>query len=143
MALLSWGFACPSSPAPMSPTQTRISDLEEQLKQAMLTSDVAALEALIAPDLLFTNHLGQRITKAQDLAMHRSGILALTALTPTDQQIQLGDRYAIVSVCMHLLGTYDGAAVDQQIRYTRVWAISPAGTWQVVAGHASALLDQP
>ena len=114
----------------------------------MLTSDVAALDALIAPDLLFTNHLGQRITKAQDLAMHRSGILKLTALTPTDQQMQLGDgplgpvsdhRYAIVSVCMHLLGTYDGAAVDQQIRYTRVWAISSAGTWQVVAGHASAV----
>jgi ketosteroid isomerase-like protein len=127
----------------MNPTQESISALEECLRQAMLTADVAALDELIAPELLFTSHLGQRITKQQDLAMHRSGILKLTALDPTDQQMQLSDRYAIVSVCMHLLGTYEGAAVDQQIRYTRVWAISPAGTWQVVAGHASALLDQP
>jgi ketosteroid isomerase-like protein len=127
----------------MNPTQESISALEERLRQAMLTADVAALDELIAPELLFTSHLGQRITKQQDLAMHRSGILKLTALDPTDQQMQLSDRYAIVSVCMHLLGTYEGAAVDQQIRYTRVWAISPAGTWQVVAGHASALLDQP
>jgi ketosteroid isomerase-like protein len=123
----------------MNPTQESISALEECLRQAMLTADVAALDELIAPELLFTSHLGQRITKQQDLAMHRSGILKLTVLDPTDQQMQLGDRYAIVSVCMHLLGTYDGAAVDQQIRYTRVWAISPAGTWQVVAGHASAV----
>jgi ketosteroid isomerase-like protein len=127
----------------MTPTQESISALEECLRQAMLTADVAALDELIAPELLFTSHLGQRITKQQDLAMHRSGILKLTALDPTDQQMQLSDRYAVVSVCMHLLGTYDGAVVDQQIRYTRVWAISPAGTWQVVAGHASALLDQP
>jgi ketosteroid isomerase-like protein len=127
----------------MNPTQESISALEERLRQAMLTADVAALDALIAPELLFTSHLGQRITKQQDLAMHRSGILKLTALDPTDQQMQLGDGHAVVSVCMHLLGTYDGAVVDQQIRYTRVWAISSTETWQVVAGHASALLNQP
>jgi ketosteroid isomerase-like protein len=123
----------------MNPTQESISALEERLRQAMLTADVAALDALIAPELLFTSHLGQRITKQQDLAMHRSGILKLTALDPTDQQMQLGDGHAVVSVCMHLLGTYDGAVVDQQIRYTRVWAISSTGSWQVVAGHASAV----
>jgi hypothetical protein len=127
----------------MNPTQESISALEERLRQAMLTADVAALDELIAPELLFTSHLGQRITKQQDLAMHRSGILKLTALDPTDQQMQLGDCYAVVSVCMHLLGTYDGATVDQRIRYTRVWAISSTETWQVVAGHASALLNQP
>ena len=40
------------------------------------------------------------------------------------------------------LGTYDGSAVDQQIRYTRMWAISSEGTWQIVAGHARAVAPE-
>ncbi|MGD1942906.1 MAG: nuclear transport factor 2 family protein [Leptolyngbyaceae cyanobacterium] len=114
-----------------------IAELEERLRQAMLTSDVAELDALIAPELLFTNYLGQRITKQQDLEMHRSQVLKLTALTPSDQHIQQHDRFAVVSVQMHLLGSYDGTPIDQHMRFTRVWAISSADVWQIVAGHAS------
>jgi hypothetical protein len=47
--------------------QAQIVELEERLRQAMLHSDVAKLDALIAPELLFTNHLGQRISKQMGL----------------------------------------------------------------------------
>ena len=114
-----------------------IVEVEERLRQAMLTSDVAELDALIAPELLFTSYLGQLITKQQDLEMHRSRVLQLTELTPSDPHIQLHDRFAVVSVQMHLVGSYDGTPIDQHIRFTRVWAISSVGVWQIVAGHAS------
>ena len=114
-----------------------IVEVEERLRQAMLTSDVAELDALIASELLFTSYLGQLITKQQDLEMHRSRVLKLTELNPSDPHIQLHDRFAVVSVQMHLVGSYDGTPIDQHIRFTRVWAVSSAGAWQIVAGHAS------
>ncbi|MDA0265796.1 MAG: nuclear transport factor 2 family protein [Cyanobacteria bacterium] len=119
------------------PSASEITALEERLRQAMLTSNVAELDALIAPELLFASHLGQLVSKQQDLELHRSGVFQLTALVPSDQRIQLNGGFAVVSVQMHLLGSYHGTAVDQHIRYTRVWAVSSAGTVQIVAGHGS------
>jgi hypothetical protein len=124
-------------------TQARIIELEERLRQAMLQSDVVELDALIAPELLFTNHLGQVISKDADLEAHRSGRFKFTQLTPADRQIQLYDGFAIVSVLMHILGSYEGNPVELNIRFTRVWAMSTSGSLQIIAGHTSELTQQP
>ncbi len=120
-------------------TQAQIIELEERLRQAMLHSDVAELDDLIAPELLFTNHLGQILSKQEDLDAHRSGKLNLTEITPSDRQIQLNHGFAVVSVLMHILGSYECTPVEQDIRFTRVWAISTSGSIQIIAGHTSAI----
>ena len=120
-----------------STLQAQIIDVEERLREAMLRSDVRVLGELIAPELHFTNHFGQVVSKADDLAFHQSGVLRLTELSPSQQHIQLHEGFAVVSVLMHLLGSYEGAPIDQNIRYTRVWLISPNGSPQVIAGHSS------
>lgn len=117
--------------------QAQIIEAEERLRQAMLDSDVRALDELIAPELLFTTHLGQLASKADDLASHRARVLRLKDAVPSERHIQLHDGFAVVSVLMHLVGTYEGAPIDQHIRYTRVWSISPNGALQIVAGHMS------
>ena len=119
--------------------QSKIVELEERLRQAMLRSEVGVLDELIAPELLFTNHLGQLITKQDDLASHQSGALRLKALTPTEQHIQINNGFVIVSVLIHLLGTYESTPIDFSIRYTRIWAVTSSGSMQIVAGHASAI----
>lgn len=119
--------------------QTQIADLEERLRQAMLQSDVRVLDELIAPQLIFTNHFGQRASKQDDLAFHQSGVLQLKELIPSEQHIQLNPGFAIVSVLMRLLGTYESNPIDLMIRYTRVWSASPSGSMQIIAGHACAL----
>lgn len=116
----------------------QIIELEERLRQAMLRSDVAVLDELIAPELLFTNHLGRLIRKQDDLAFHQSGTLRLKELTPSEQHIQLNPGFAVVSVLMHLLGSHEGAPIDFHIRYTRIWSTSPRGSLHIIAGHASA-----
>lgn len=120
-----------------SKTQSRIETLEERLRLAMLHSDVIELDALISPDLLFTNHLGQVITKDADLASHRSGDLKFKSLKSSEQQIRQVGACAIVSVAMLLQGSYLANPIDLQIRYTRVWATGLDGSFQIVAGHAS------
>lgn len=119
--------------------QAQIVEMEERLRQAMLCSDVIVLDQLIAPELIFTNHLGQLVSKQDDLAFHKSGALKLKEFSSSEQQIQLNNGFAVVSVLMHLLGTYESKPIDFSIRYTRVWSISPNGSMQVVAGHASAI----
>ncbi|MCL6484569.1 MAG: nuclear transport factor 2 family protein, partial [Janthinobacterium lividum] len=44
-------------------TQAQVLDAEERLRLAMLASDVAALNILLADQLLFTNHLGHLLSK--------------------------------------------------------------------------------
>ena len=111
--------------------ESQIVELEERLRQAMLNSDLAELDALIAPELIFTSHLGQRVSKQQDLATHQSGALKFRALTPSAQQIQLNEGFSVVSVQLHILGSYAGTELDQQFRFTRVWAVSSVGALQM------------
>jgi hypothetical protein len=123
----------------MITTQAQIVELEERLRQAMLCPDLVELDALIAPELLFTNHLGQIFSKQEDLDAHRSGRFKFTELTPSERQIQLNDGFTVVSVLMHIVGSYEGTPVEQDIRFTRVWAVSGIGSIQIIAGHTSAI----
>ncbi len=109
---------------------------EERLRLAMLGSDVSALDELLAPGLVFTNHLGQVLGKQDDLAAHQSGLVKINELTPSEQTIQVHGDVAVVSVRVHLSGSYAGTPSEADFRFTRVWAKSPDATWQVVAGHA-------
>lgn len=119
--------------------QSQIIELEERLRQAMLYSNVAELDALIAPELLFTSHLGQIFSKQEDLDAHRSGKFKFTEITPSNRKIQLNDEFTVVSVLMHIVGSYDGTPVEQDLRFTRVWAVSTTGSIQIIAGHTSAI----
>ena len=114
-----------------------ILEAEEQLRLAILNSDVNALNQILAPELIFTNHLGQVLSKEDDLLAHRSGIVKVNILTPSEQYIQIRGDIAIVSVRMYLVGSYDGITSDNDFRFTRIWTLSSTNTWQVIAAHSS------
>jgi ketosteroid isomerase-like protein len=121
----------------MNPTaESRIQEVEERLRAAMLSSDVDALDELLAPGLFFTNHLGQLLGKEDDLASHRSGMLKVSELKASEQHVQIHGDVAIDSVRMQLSGTYNGEPANGDFRFTRVWAQSVEGAWRVVAAHA-------
>ncbi len=118
-------------------SEARVMDVEERLRQAMMQHDLAALDALIAPDLLFTALDGALASKADDLAAHRAGLLRFERFEPVERQIQLHASFAVVSALMRLIGSYDGTPIDQRLRYTRVWSRSPDGGLHITAGHMS------
>ena len=124
-----------------TPLEREIQASEEALKQAMLTSDVEALEQLLADDLMFTNHLGQPMGKQADLEAHRSGAIAIESVELSEQTIRdLGDT-AIVTVAARIVGQFGGDPFAETLRFTRVWhAVSP-GQWQVMVAHASRVVD--
>ena len=112
-------------------------EAEERLRRAMVENDVAALDELVAPELLFTGHVGQLVTKEDDLAFHRARVLRLTKIEPVEEFIQVHPGFAVVSVLLHLEGRFEGAVIDQRMRYTRVWVVTAEGKVQLVAGHMS------
>ncbi|MGA2039648.1 MAG: nuclear transport factor 2 family protein [Bryobacteraceae bacterium] len=117
--------------------EAQIVDAEDRLRAAMLSSDIRALDELLSPDLIFTDHLGRLLGKEDDLAAHRSGMLKVNELRASEQHIRRNGDVVIVSVRMRLSGTYDGNPASGDFRFTRVWALSPNKTWHLVAAHSS------
>ncbi len=120
--------------------EAQILEAEERLRLAMLDSDVRVLDELLAPELIFTNHLGQVMGKQDDLAAHQSGKLKIETLTPSERHIQLIGNVAIVTVKVHLIGSYEGDGFNNNLRFTRIWNLFSGGTWQIVAAHSSVVL---
>jgi hypothetical protein len=82
------------------------------------------------------------LVNTEDLDAHRSGKFKFTEIKPSERQIQLKGGFTVVSVLMHIVGSYEGTPVEQDIRFTRVWAISTSGSIQIIAGHTSAIPPQ-
>ena len=118
-----------------------IEAVEAALRQAMMASDVPTLERLLADDLMFTNHLGQRMTKQDDLAAHRSGTMVINHLEPFDQHIKMLGTVAVVNVAARIVGTFAGNPFEETLRFTRVWQAMAPGTWQIIAAHATAVVN--
>jgi ketosteroid isomerase-like protein len=112
---------------------------EQQLRDAMLHSDVAQLDRLLSDGLIFTNQDGARLTKADDIAAHRSGLLAIASLSQQGERIiqGLGDT-AIVCLTTAVSGEYAGQKFGATLAYSRVWHFKD-GRWQVVLAHCSAV----
>jgi len=114
--------------------------LEAQLRAAQLDADVAALDRLIADELLFTGPDGQLGTKAQDLAAHGSGTVRFRAHEPEELRIRrIGTDVAVTALRARLVVEVAGVVVQGTYRYTRVWARESGGPWRVVGGHVSEL----
>ena len=108
--------------------ETQIINAQERLRQAMLASDVSVLDELIAPESMFISHLGELLTKQDDLTAHKSGLFKIHELNPSEQHIQIHGEVAIVSVRMQVSGSYNSSPANGDFRYTRVWAVSARGT---------------
>src|SRR3546814_14345997 len=56
----------------------------------LLNSDVGLLESLLGDDSIFTNQDGMRLTKADDIAAHQSGLLAIETLSQQEERLIRG-----------------------------------------------------
>jgi len=109
-----------------------IRELEKQLRQAMLSSDVKALDALLADDLSFVDATGKVWTKADDLNGHRYGMQRIDRLDVEEQSIRVYGAFAVTVTRVALSGTFAGAPFAGSLRYTRTWG-ETAGGWRVAA----------
>ena len=117
-------------------TESTIIAFEDRLRTAMLASDVAELDALIAPDLVCVAPGGTLVTKADDLATHASGALKIARLDPQERVITLLTDAAVVVVLMEVAAQQRADTFEGRMRYTRVWRHDPQG-WRIAVAHLS------
>lgn len=98
-----------------------IKNLEEELRLAMLANDVNKLDELISDSLVFVLPNGVVATKQMDLESRKSGFTKMTKLSPSEQQIEICDNFAIVTVKMEIEGLYGDMKIDGNYRYIRTW----------------------
>lgn len=107
--------------------------LEEELRRAMLSSDVEKLDELIDESLVFITPDGQIATKQMDLEFHRNKIQKMSELNQQEQQIQIFDNTAIVMVIADINGVFGEIAIKGKFRYLRVWS-KINDNWKIIAG---------
>lgn len=117
-----------------------IAVLENRLIEAMKTSNVQELDALIADDLIFTAHTGQMFAKQDDLDAHSSGNIKIFDIVPSEQKIRIEGNVAIVSVLLEISGSFFGNTEVGFFRFTRIWKDHGAN-WQIIAAHSTQVVS--
>jgi ketosteroid isomerase-like protein len=124
---------------------TRVDDLESslrtaerQLQAAQLAGDVAELDRLLDDRLVATLMPDPvRVTKAADLEGHRQRRLALSRAVEEELAVVVAGSTGVTWVLMSMAGTFDGAAFETRMLYTRTWHHTPDAGWRVLAAHIS------
>jgi ketosteroid isomerase-like protein len=109
-----------------------IRELEARLKDAMLASNVEALDTLLADDLTFVDATGKVWSKADDLNGHRYGVQRIDRLEVEEQSVRTYGAFAVTVTRVAISGTFAGAPFAGSLRYTRTWG-EVGGAWKVVA----------
>ena len=116
----------------LSPQQQAVLDAMAAFKQAVIDSDVVALERLWTDAYTFINAQGVLVTRAQRLANFASGATNV-AVIDDEREITVrvyGDM-AVVQNLSTLRGQFSGQPTDTDLRGTFVW-IRRQGRWQLV-----------
>jgi hypothetical protein len=113
-------------------------EAERRLQAAQLAGDVTALDRLLDDRLRFTfGPDGSVHTKADDLAAHRSGNLAMAGVVEEDLTVLVDGRTGVTWFLGTVAGTFGGTPFTQRVRYTRTWIHDDQHGWRVIAAHVS------
>jgi ketosteroid isomerase-like protein len=105
---------------------------EETLLNAFQQCDLETLDKLLHDNVMFVLPNGEQVNKTQVLDNYRSGNMAMSTITPSEQVIQITDDNAVVALIMKMQGNYFDQIISRKFRYIRVW--KRFGTdWKVIA----------
>src|SRR5712664_2128426 len=115
-------------------------DLDRKRMSAMAQRDIAALNELIADDLIYTHSSARLDTKKSLIGNMESGSTVYTSVVPSDVKAQdLGDTVVLTGSCRIGVNT-GGRANSFGVRFTDVYA-KRGGRWQMVTWQSTRLPD--
>ncbi|CAL2085835.1 nuclear transport factor 2 family protein [Tenacibaculum sp. 190524A02b] len=113
--------------------------MELEILNAMQQCDTEKLDKLLHDQLLFTIPNEQTIDKKTDLEVYQSGNMNISKMSASEQQINLIDDTAIVSVVIDMEGSYFNHSLNGKYKVLRVWKYYN-NQWQVIAGSSNTIL---
>jgi ketosteroid isomerase-like protein len=126
----------------MKSSQQEIENLEAELALAQVNNDIAVLDRLLADEIIFTDPqgVGSLITKAQDIDLHRDGIIVFTTYAIEDLIVKVYDSTTITNMKVKIVGTLNGESIDGVYRYTRTY-LKQNGQWRIIAAQATPIIS--
>jgi ketosteroid isomerase-like protein len=118
-----------------------IDQLEDAWRNAVLKSNTAAMEPLLADDYMAITPNGTLQTKDQALANLRSGRTHVQTLELSDRKVRFYGTTAVVTSLADLKATTSEGEVAGSFRYTRVYVRDAHGHWKIVSFEASRIRD--
>ena len=115
-----------------------IEGLESQWRTALIQNDVATVSRLLADDYLGINPNGTLETKADAIALRRSGVVKISSIEPDDIKVRVYGDTAVVTSKVAVEGHDADQDISGHYHYTRVYS-HRSGEWKIVSFEASRL----
>jgi ketosteroid isomerase-like protein len=123
----------------VSEDEGRILALETAWNHAEQAKDVAALDQLLAPELVYIDYDGSLMNKGQFLASIKSEGLSPAQIINENQRAVVFGDCAIVTGVYHEKGTSNGKPYSRRGRFTDTW-VKINDTWRCVASQSTLIL---
>ena len=123
---------------PGSAAAPDVQKLEAQRFDAMIRGDAAALDALLADDLVYTHASGKVDTKASFLDDIKAGQLRYKVIRPEDPKLSVYGDTAVATGLASFEVNNHGQELNMKLRYTDVW-VNRGGQWRMVAWQSTRL----
>ena len=118
-----------------------IDHLEDHWREAILTGNVGAMDALLSDDYMAITANGTLQSKEETLAGMRNGTLRIKSIEISDRKVRFYGATALVTSRAEVTGTAPGGNLGGSYRYTRVYVRDAAGVWRIVSFEASRIRD--
>src|SRR6201996_2755204 len=106
-----------------------IENLEAQWRSALMQNDVATINRLLADDYLGINPNGTLETKADALALRRSGTVKISSIDPSNLKIRVYGDTAVATSQVELQGHDGERDISGRYHSTRVYS-HKSGKWK-------------
>ncbi|MEO6051311.1 MAG: nuclear transport factor 2 family protein, partial [Pyrinomonadaceae bacterium] len=89
-------------------TEQNLMKMEQEMADALIKGDMSVWDKYSADNAVFTDPGGERMNKAQSMAMFKSGDLKIESTKIDDMKVQMFGNTAIVTYRTTDKGTYKG-----------------------------------
>ncbi|CAN5475145.1 MAG: nuclear transport factor 2 family protein [Pyrinomonadaceae bacterium] len=122
-------------------TEQTLMKMEQEMADAIVKGDMSVYDKYSADNSVFTDPGGMMMTKAQSLAMFKSGDLKLESIKMDNMKVQMFGNTAVVTYTSMDKGTYKGRDISGEYRWTDVF-VKTGGKWKLVAGQGTPIMKQ-
>jgi ketosteroid isomerase-like protein len=118
-----------------------IDRLEDQWRDALMTSNTAQMEKLLADDYLAITASGTLQTREESLASMRAGQIHFATLDISDRKVRFYGTTALVTSLAEVQGSTPDGDLSGSYRYTHVYVRDAQGAWKIASFEASRIRE--
>ena len=112
-----------------------ICKLEKRLFNAMINDDIEESEVLLDEDMVFVNHFGMILSKADDINSHKQKIFKMQSIEMKKQTISMFKHVAVAISEAIVTVSMNGQEQTDYLLYSRTWQETESGI-KMIAGSA-------